>query len=58
MAVVASRGGALMVLRSRLAGVVEIIGGRRGLPGFLVGGGRHRLRVLLAAFRRPGEGNG
>ena len=32
------RGGALMVLRSRLAGVAEITGGRSGLPGFLVGG--------------------
>jgi hypothetical protein len=32
------RGGALMVLRSRLAGVAEITGGRGGRPGFLVGG--------------------
>jgi hypothetical protein len=31
-------GGALMVLRSRLAGVAEITGSRGGLPGFLVGG--------------------
>ena len=32
------RGGALMVLRSRLADVAEITGGRGGRPGFLVGG--------------------
>jgi hypothetical protein len=32
------RGGALMVLRSNLACVAEIAGGRGGLPGFLVGG--------------------